>query len=81
MENRKAVSLSIKTVVMLMIGALVVLSIIGAWGSFEGNIDDTVGDSNKQAEDQSNQASCELQCRQEHLGGGGEYEACVQSCS
>ncbi|WP_414837880.1 hypothetical protein ACK3SF_00540 [Candidatus Nanosalina sp. VS9-1] len=81
MDSRKAVTLSIKTVLLLMIGALVVLSIMGAWGAFEGNLSDTVGDSNQQAQDQSSQASCQLECRQEHLSGGGEYEACVQSCS
>lgn len=79
--NRKAVSLSIKTVLILMIGALVVLTIMGAWSGFEQDTESSLEDSTDSAGEQSNDAACALECRQDHLGGGGEYEACVQSCS
>lgn len=80
LESRKAVSLSIKTVLILMVGALVVLGVMGSWGAFESSTDDSIGESTQQADQQSSEAACILECRQENLGGGGDYEGCVQSC-
>lgn len=80
MDKRKAVSMSIRTVLILMIGALVVLSVMGAWGAFEDDTEDSLGESSQQAGDQSSEASCALECRFDNLGGGGDYEGCVQSC-
>lgn len=80
LESHKGVNLSIKTVLILMVGAVVVLSVIAAWGSFEGDTERSLSDSNDQAGAQSERASCVLECRQENLGGGGDYEGCVQNC-
>ncbi len=75
----KGVNLAIKAVIILLIGAILVLTLLGAWGGFQDGTDDTFEDSQDQSDEQSSEALCALECRQDHPEGGGDYHSCVQS--
>ena len=79
--DRKGVNMSVNVVIILVIGALLILAVMGAWNTFEGGTDNTFSDSEDESESQVDESVCKTNCRSSHPNGGGDYQSCVQSCS
>ena len=77
--NRKAVSLSIRTVMILMVGVILVLTMMSLWGSFSGQASDRLDNSSTESQQMTTEAECKFQCRQDNPFGGGDYEQCIST--
>lgn len=78
--NRKAVSLSIKTIMILMVGVILVITMISMWGSFSDGTSNRLENSSTESQQRTSDAECKFQCRQDNPFGGGDYEQCASGC-
>lgn len=78
--NRKAVSLSIRTIMILVLGVVLVLTMMSLWGSFSDGASDRLENSSDESQQMTSDAECKFQCRQDNPFGGGNYEQCAAGC-
>jgi len=78
--NRKAATMSVKTVLIIIVGLIVVLTMIGTWTDFSGPVENRLDDSSTESQQRTSEAECKFQCRQDNPFGGGDYEQCAAGC-
>lgn len=68
---------TIKVVLLIVVGLIVIVSIMGVWGTVEGEASEGVDESAEDVQDQNQEASNVAECRFKHPGGGADYQSCL----
>ena len=77
--SRKGIQISIKFVLILVVGIIVVASFMGVWSTIEQDTNSSVDESLDENDEEMGDSDKVTDCRSQHPGGGGAYQECLSN--